>query len=278
MTAEIVDIQDARKSLLDWALAYAERGVKIFATTADGKAPSTSNKAWSRYWGRELRKGEGGLNQATTDPEVIRWMFSQRGAGGIGMPCGKVNGVVVLDLDLHKEEADGNAHDVRREMWDEIQEAHTVETRNGGLHVYFQYESGHLKKELGANVEVQSDGAYVLLPPSKGYKVTRHVLREDWPEVPWIPVGHQVKRDTRNDSSGDVPDHIRHMVKLLRDKHNWHDPVRDIVAYLVGCGWSDAEILRYSFQWTWQGYDPRETFEELCVMIEGARAKGWGNQ
>lgn len=54
----------------------------------------------------------------------------------------------------------------------------------------------------------------------------------------------------------------------------WHDPVRDIIAHLVGSGWSDAEILRFTFQWTWTGqHSHAETFDQLCVMINGAREK-----
>ena len=279
MTSEVIPIDQRRKPLVDIALEYAARGVAVFAVTADGKAPATSNKAWSNRLGRTIGKGQGGLNMATTDPETIRWMFSWRNAGAIGMPCGEINGVIVLDLDLHKEEnGRGNAHEVYRAFFDEIEDSHQVRTRNGGLHVYFDYEPGHRKKELGENVEVQSDGAYVLLPPSRGYVVKRSVMREDWAAPPWIATGEEMKRSMRDEGNAEVPDHVRNMVRLLREQKHWHDPVRDIVAYLIGCGWSDAEILRYSFQWTWPGHDARETFEELCVMIEGGRAKGWGNE
>ncbi len=67
------------------------------------------------------------------------------------------------------------------------------------------------------------------------------------------------------------------MARLIRENVTWHEPVRDIVAHLVGSGWSDAEILRHSFGWTWSGYDARETFDQLCVMIQGARDK-WDRQ
>ena len=274
--ATVVNIDNHRMSILDWALAYAERGVKVFATTADGKAPATSNKAWSERLGRELRKGEGGLNQATTDPDTIRWMFSHRNAGGIGMPCGAVNNVIVLDLDLHKENRDGNAHTVQAVYWDEIEEAHTVTTKSGGIHAYFAYEPDHAKGELGANVDVQSDGAYVLLPPSKGYRVLRSVQKEDWQLPPW-PATKPIRQRQEQAHDGKVPDHIKAAIERIRTGSGWHNEVRDVVAHLVGSGWSDAEILRYSFQWTWSGYNPRDTFETLCVMIEGARAKGWGD-
>ena len=63
------------------------------------------------------------------------------------------------------------------------------------------------------------------------------------------------------------------MIKAINSGEEWHAPVRDIVAHLVGSGWSDAEILRMSAQWTKQGFTHRETFEDLCVMINGIRVK-----
>lgn len=262
-------------NILQSALKYAERGVKVFATTADGKAPSISNDAWSRYLGREVRKGQGGLHQATCDPDNIRWQFSQRGAGGIGMPCGKVNGVIVADFDIHKEKAGGNAHRVMDEWRDEISETHQVVTRNGGVHAYFAWEPGHGKHELGENIEVQTDGSYVLLPPSKGYRVSWKVDREDWQTPPW-----EAKGNKGAGRSGPRPHHVQTPADVLAmvediqaNAGNWHNAMVQLTAYLVGCGWSDASILRFVPQWRAAGYSHEETFDEVVIAIEGARAK-----
>lgn len=271
---EIHELADARKSTLEWALEYAARGVKLFSTTADGKAPNISNKQWSQHLGKEVSKGTGGLHMATTDPETIRWMFSQRGAGGIAMPCGAVNGVIVLDMDIHKEAPDGPAHRVRREFWDELQEAHMVTTRNGGEHYYFEWEPGHLKGELGPNIDVQSDGSYVLLPPSKGYRVKRQVMREDWATPPWRATA--IDRSVADEGGGEISPHIKLMARRISNGDGWWNEVRDVVAHMVGAGYSDAEILRYSFQWTTGGHSPRETFEQVYQFIQSARHKGWG--
>lgn len=264
-----------RNSILLSAIAYAERGVKVFATTADGKAPSISNRAWSNKLGREVGKGQGGLHQATTDIDNIKWQFSWKNSGGIGMPCGKVNGVIVADFDIHKEQPGGNAHRVMEEWRDEIAETHQVRTRNGGVHAYFAYEPGHGKHELGENIEVQTDGSYVLLPPSKGYKVSWKVDRGDWQTPPWKAVankgaGHSGPRPYHVETPADV-------LQMIEDIHanagNWHNAMVQVTAYLVGCGWSDAQILRFVPQWRAEGYSHEETFDEVCVAIEGARAK-----
>lgn len=262
-----------RNTLLKYALAYAERGIRVFATTADGKAPSISNAAWSQYLGREIRKGQGGLHMASTDPENIRWQFTQWGAGGIGMPTGKVNGVIVADFDIHKEKGTGNAHRQMMEYADEISETHQVITRNGGVHAYFAYEPGHSKHELGENIDIQTDGAYVLLPPSKGYKVKFRVDREDWSPPPWKPV--PVVRQTREQIENlEAPD----LVKMQGDmvEGSWHNNMVRLVAHMVMTGWSDAEILRHARQWTLQGHSHDDTFEEVYTALQGARVK-WIN-
>lgn len=260
-----------RNTLLKYALAYADRGIRVFATTADGKAPAISNHKWSGYHAREIKRGEGGLHQASTDPENIRFQFSQPGAGGIGMPCGKVNGVIVADFDIHKEPGgQGNAHRRMFEFEDEISETHQVVTRNGGIHAYFAYEPGHSKHELGENIDIQTDGSYVLLPPSKGYKVKFRVDREDWITPPWDPA--PVKRMTREEMEWAEPADLIALQKAMNEGE-WHNNMVRLVASMVVGGWSDAEILRHSRQWTMPGHSHDDTFEEVYTALQGARTK-----
>lgn len=259
------------------ALRYAKAGIAVFATTADGKAPSTSNAAWSRRLGREIRKGQGGLHMATTDPDTIRWMFSWKNAGGIGMPCGKVNNVIVADFDIHKEAPGGNAHRRLFEYEDEIEAAHRVRTRNGGLHAYFKYRPGHGKHELGENIEVQTDGSYVLLPPSKGYRVENLVFRDEWFVPPWPPMGNGAALDRQPDEVVDLATWTEEIQRLqqmiLEDRGQWHNAMVRLTARLVGIGWSDAQILQHVPQWTGAGYTHWQTFQEVATAIAGARAK-----
>lgn len=272
MQRHVMQADPRGNTLLERALQYAERGVRVFATTADGKAPSISNAAWSRYLGKPVPKGKGGLHQATTDPDIIRWQFSWANSGGIGMPCGKVNNVIVADFDIHKETGGrGNAHDVMEQWAEEISMAHQVVTRNGGYHVYFAYEAGHGKHELGENIEVQTDGSYVLLPPSKGYRVKWKVDREDWSTPPW-PAVPNVRQQSREDVEAMSSEDLRKLQGDLAEG-TWHDNVIRLVAHMVATGWSDAEILRHARQWTLPGYSHDDTFEEVFVALQGARVK-----
>jgi hypothetical protein len=64
-----------------------------------------------------------------------------------------------------------------------------VRTGSGGLHAYFRWRPGARKKDLGPGVEIQSDGAYVKVPPSFGYTVQSFVPKEDWPDFPLTEPG-----------------------------------------------------------------------------------------
>jgi len=264
--------------ILDAALKYAARGIKVFATTADGKAPSTSNQQWSQRLGRELRRGEGGLHRATTDEATIRWMFSFRSAGGIGMPCGKVNGLIVSDFDTHKDGEEGrNAKAVFEEYRDQIGDAQVVRTRNGGWHVYWLYRPGHGKHELGKGIEVQTDGSYVLLPPSKGYVWGQRVDREEWSFPPWDAKGNKGAVVRVSDTVAETPAEVMEDIAKIKNKETWHDPMVRIVAHLWASGWSDAEIIRKMVPLGHPHFDALRVVDDVTVAIDGARMK-WGKE
>lgn len=171
------------RSILDAALDYATRGVPVFPLGAS-KRPCWSNEALG------LQPGQGGYKIATTDPDRLRHLFGHPAACGIGMPTGQITGTIILDLDIYKQGAEGeNARAVYEVLEDEIQSTHLVRTGSGGLHAYFRWRPGARKKDLGPGVEIQSDGAYVKVPPSFGYTVQTYVPQEDWPEFPLTEPG-----------------------------------------------------------------------------------------
>jgi len=170
-------------TLVELALGYAARGIKVFPVTAE-KMPAWSNEALG------LSKGSGGFKVATTDPDEIARLFAHRRAAGVGMPTGAVNDVVVLDLDHYKGGAAGdNARAVYLEYEDSITATTQVRTKNGGLHAYFRYRPGDSKNSLGLGVEIQTDGAFVCAPGAAGYSMTVQVPPEEWPDPPWPCIG-----------------------------------------------------------------------------------------
>jgi len=92
-----------------------------------------------------------------------------------GLMTGKISGVIVVDVDPK------NGGEMPKEI------AHlspTTITPSGGTHSYFKYVEGALTKHP-KGIDIQSDGVYVILPPSNGYKwyssalqLREHINRE----------------------------------------------------------------------------------------------------
>jgi KaiC/GvpD/RAD55 family RecA-like ATPase len=123
-----------------------------------------------------------GFKDATSHlPDIDRWWESTPRAG-IGLPTGKVNGLVVIDLDPRNAELpthtdpDGRVHTQSVWEWAEddvfkgtLPETWVVETPGGGLHFYFRHPGDRLLpgvKGWARGVDVKSDGGYVCAPPS----------------------------------------------------------------------------------------------------------------
>jgi hypothetical protein len=255
------------EDILNAALRLADDGVPVFPVSTK-KTP-----VWEKG---ESPNGRDGLHAATTDPDEVEALFAHPRTAGIGMPTGKISRVTVIDVDCGR----GKPHrDAAMEWLDGARKsalwgATVVRTGSGGLHYYMRYREG---LKTGANVwamgvDCRNDGGYVVVPPFMGYRYERQTDPDDWPAVPEPPAS-RVKRTIVDQKDGRCPPEIMAMRDLIEGKVTWHDPVRDIIAHLVGSGWSDAEILRFTFQWTWPGYNPAETFEQICVMLNGAREK-----
>lgn len=106
-------------------------------------------------------------NQATTNPDMITAWWKQWPDANVGILCGRASGIVVLDIDPRNG---GN------ESFDDLVDAlgplpPTPETLTGGggRHLYFRYPNGLTirKSKPRAGLDIQSDGAQVVAPPSQ---------------------------------------------------------------------------------------------------------------
>jgi hypothetical protein len=263
------------QSMLDAALRYAEAGIKIFATTADGKAPAISNRAWSRKLGREIRKGQGGLHLATTDPDLIDWMFSWRNPpAASGCPAARpTTSSSPTSTSTRKPPAE-TPTSASTNSRTRSRPPTACAPATAACTPTFAWRAGHGKHELGENIEVQTDGAYVLLPPSKGYRVEHLVFAEDWDPPPWDPVGLGGRRAHRHGLARcRVPTSSALRDAIYADAGNWHNSMVRLTAHLVGIGWTDAQILQFVPEWTASGHTHAETFHQVATAVAGARAK-----
>ncbi len=100
-----------------------------------------------------------GYKAATTSPETIGRLWW---GGLIGMPTGHGSGFSVLDLDLPKHEEARSWYSTHcRQLPDTL----VVETRSGGLHLFFEHREGigSTAGTIALGVDTRGDGGYVIL-------------------------------------------------------------------------------------------------------------------
>lgn len=122
----------------------------IFPIVPGGKSPAISN----------------GFKGATNDiKQIFEWWQSNPNYG-IGLPTGKENNVIAIDIDPRN----GGSVSFER-LTDEYENLpHTIEclTGGGGSHLYYKYDERINKSKLDGypGIDIQSNGKYIVLPPS----------------------------------------------------------------------------------------------------------------
>lgn len=113
-----------------------------------------------------------------SESEVADWF---RGRAGIGVVCGRVSGLVVLDVEHGMEGA-----------FPPIPKTLTAVSQGGGFHHYFRYAEGVKQRGFKSGSvhtgDLRTDGGYVVAPPSEGSKGRyRWVVHAPLAEVPeWL--------------------------------------------------------------------------------------------
>src|SRR5699024_193943 len=127
------------------------------------------------YFKSKVPITEHGFKDATNNEEQIQRWWKEHPYAGIGLPTGRVNNIVVLDIDPR------NGGDVSFDsLIDEygiLSDTVHCLTGGGGHHYYFKYDSRINKSSIEGypGIDIQSNGKYVVLPPSthpngKGYE------------------------------------------------------------------------------------------------------------
>ena len=122
-----------------------------------------------------------------TREEMFLW---ETEAEGVAIVTGKINGIVILDVDMDK--GDG----FKALKGKELPPTPVVRTQNGGFHYYFKYPKNAKRVKNatdilgeGSHVDVRGDGGYALIPHTKGYEWVESLSPEDVPiaEMPsWL--------------------------------------------------------------------------------------------
>jgi len=133
-------------TIMDWALRYRKCGFSVI--------PCQKNK-------KPLIKWEAYQTQKPSEEEIRQWWGKWPDAN-IGIPCGPVSGVDVLDCDSQE------AYDNLNEFYLNDSFRTPIVKTPKGRHLYFKHRSG-LSNAVRAikGTDIRTHGGYVIAPPSQ---------------------------------------------------------------------------------------------------------------
>jgi hypothetical protein len=114
-----------------------------------------------RYSPRTLTNG---AHSATTNEAVIRGWWSTWPEANLGVATGQISNLLVIDID--PRHGGDDSFDELVALLGPVPDTVEVLTGGGGRHLYFQHVPGSKRGELGAGVDVLSDGKFVVGPGS----------------------------------------------------------------------------------------------------------------
>lgn len=123
-----------------------------------------------------------GFKDAVTTPEEARALFRKPGAVMIGVPAGRASGLLVIDLDVKNgghglEWLAANEHRIPR--------TRRHRTQSGGVHLLFKHPADRIirnsSSRIAPNVDVRTDGGYIIVPPSQGYTIADDTMPAEAP-------------------------------------------------------------------------------------------------
>jgi len=141
---------------------YVNRKWAVFPLAAETKLPT---------------KGSHGLLDATLVRDELKSIFAQPEIN-VGIRTGEISRLVVVDIDLHSQEANGHESmaELKRQGLDlpfgsPKRGCGIVLTPTGGMHLYYLAPEGVQMKNssslLAPGIDTRAEGGYVVAPPSR---------------------------------------------------------------------------------------------------------------
>ncbi|MBW7968615.1 bifunctional DNA primase/polymerase [Bradyrhizobium sp. BR 10289] len=159
------------KSMMEFALDYAQRGWHVFPCKQGNKAPLVGRDKDAN--GKYI-PGTGGVKKATVDPEQIKAWWSTWPTAMIGVACGPASAIWAIDPDAPKSpgDPDGRANWAALKLKHGCPPTHTHVTPGGGQHLIFRWRADRPLTNsegniTGTGINVRGAGGYVIAPPSR---------------------------------------------------------------------------------------------------------------
>lgn len=204
------------------AVGLASRNIPVFPCSPNSKRPLTSR----------------GYKDATVDRYVVEQFWKRHPNAMIGVPMGRVSGMVAIDVDVR----DGK---LGRESASKLRLSETLVagTPSGGFHYYYKYpdaEDIRNQVNLEPGVDVRGEGGYTIFPPSIGMSGS----------YSW-----QIRIEPQR-----LPDHL-----LARLRKPCQPAVSPQTDGRIIQGRRNDSLFRFAARWRRNGMDADEIFAALRV-------------
>lgn len=204
--------EDDLTTCLDAALAYARRGLPVFAMSKS-KVPF---------------KGSAGSKDATTNETTIRRWWSDRSYANVAVLAGEASGLTVLDVDMHKDDGKATLRALEAQHG-ALLATPVSNTGGGGRHILFAFSAAVKRGPIEGQPGLEFVNWFVA-PPSMHASGKRYEWHAKYGlETPLAPVPEWLVALAKVDPHPRAP--------LPPDLGNlcWEKGERDIRLYHEGC-------------------------------------------
>ncbi|WP_375461093.1 phage/plasmid primase, P4 family [uncultured Enterovirga sp.] len=157
------------ENLADAAVAYARRGLAVLPLHTIEQGVCTCSRGGDCTSPGKHPILVGGVHGATCDPTAVARLWQDHPAANVGIATGAVSNLVAIDIDPRNGGSD-TARALKAELGPPPRSALSL-TGGRGQHYMFSYPDGGLPtrhdRALLPGVDVQSDGAFIVAPPSR---------------------------------------------------------------------------------------------------------------
>ena len=240
----------------DFVDKYRAQGLNVIPCKPNDKKPSV---AWKNYQTKKYEQ---------TIPRDAN----------VGIICGKSSGsLLVVDID------NANSDFIDKIYDDALNKTLVVKTGSGGYHIYFRVEklpnTGRLNNDDGVHVDIQSEGTYVIAPPSvhpngnvyEKISSTDNIKKIDFEEI----IKNLEKLGFTPHSKLSIPEISKGNVS----EGNRNDSAFKYSCFLLGTKGLDEKTSWWEIQkWNNSNNPPlperelRTTFESACKTVQNSSA------
>jgi hypothetical protein len=272
MAGQVIPLRD--EEMLHGALALLKQGVAVIPLwwPENGRC-ACPNGATCKSPGKHPigKLVPHGAKDASKDLDTVKRWWAAYPKANIGAATGPISGIVVVDVDGSKGQAKQAA--LLAEYGQVLEARNYVETGrlDGGQHEYFGYPVNmHVPTRKDDGLEVRSDGAYVVAPPSRHVSGKTYTWKNVGPleELPKCFSDFAIQKRKLVSSGNPKRQPAGAGKKLLEN---------DLAASYSPPEWSEAEEARIRSALTVIPADDRETglrSEPRCIQPGGAVGPG----